>query len=72
MKTIRDGLAKIGSAIRAVLLSALFWFLCLAIAGIAILSVGVAIQFGVGSGLIAFGALCLVGAGVVLSGLRHG
>lgn len=72
MKTIRNGLSSFGAWMKSVLLSALFWFICLALGGAIILAVGVAIRFGLGSGLIAFGAFCLVGAGVVLGGLRRG
>lgn len=72
MKTLRAGLSAIGQSIKALLLSALCWFICLAVSGVAILSVGVTIRFGLGYGLIAFGAFCLVGAGVVLGGMRHG
>lgn len=72
MKTIRNGLASFGAWMKSVLLSALFWFICLALSGAVILAVGVTIQFGLGSGLMAFGAFCVVGAGVILGGLRHG
>jgi hypothetical protein len=53
----------------SLLISAFFWFALLAVSGIALTATGVAVQFGLGYGLITAGVLVLVGAEVVRSGM---
>lgn len=55
----------------ALVVSALFWYVALAISGVLTLAYGVALQFGRGYGFIAFGALALVGSEAIRNGLRR-
>jgi hypothetical protein len=58
-------------AVRAAVVTALFWYVLLAVLGIAAVAVGVGLEFGLGYGLLALGVLCLVGSEVVRSGMRR-
>lgn len=49
--------------------AAFFWYALLSVIGALVLSIGVAWQYGIGHGLIAFGGLCVVGAEVVRQGM---
>lgn len=56
---------------RALLISALFWFVLLAVMGSLLLAIGTSVIAGIGYGVCVLGALCLIGSGVVLTGLRR-
>jgi hypothetical protein len=58
-------------SVSALLVTAVFWYLLLASAGVAAASTGVAVQFGNGYGLITFGALCICGSEMVRTGMRR-
>lgn len=50
--------------------SAYVWYVALVVSGVLTLAYGVALEFGRGYGLIAFGALALVGSEAIRNGLR--
>lgn len=56
----------------SVVVSALFWYVALAVGGASALSYGVSLQFGSGYGLMSAGILSLVGSELVRSGLTRG
>lgn len=53
------------------LASATLWYFLLALSGVLTLSYGVAIQFGRGYGLIAFGAIAILGSEAIRRGLSR-
>jgi hypothetical protein len=57
--------------IQPVLVSAYFWYVLLALFGASVLSVGVAIRYGLGHGLIALGALSIIASEMVRQGMRR-
>jgi hypothetical protein len=54
----------------AVLSSASFWYVVLAVSGVLFVSSGVAMEFGYGFGLFVLGALALLGSEVIRHGMR--
>mgnify|MGYP003578263117 CR=1 FL=1 len=57
--------------IQPLLISAYFWYVLLAVSGSCILSAGVTISYGIGYGLIAFGALSILGSEVLRRGMTR-
>lgn len=52
-------------------LSAPFWYVLLSVSGVCATSLGVAVQFGAGYGLMAFGVLSLIGSELIRRGLAR-
>lgn len=57
---------------RSVLAAALFWLIAFGLGGAALVSVGVAMQFGLGYSLVAAGLFCVFYAGLILRGMTSG
>lgn len=55
--------------LRPVVITALFWYVLTSVAGAALLSVGVALEHGIGYGLIVLGAASLFGSQVIRRGM---
>lgn len=64
-------LHRASQIVAAVLASAVFWYLALALAGVAAFASGVSLQYGIGYGLMAGGLLILLGAEMIRSGIKR-